>query len=1369
MNITPNENIVLDHIIDKGKSDEHLELEAILISNEVNNKKIFTDVMKRLKGLSFKESVNDYELDVYISREKDAHRPTNFPFRKTIVGLNDINKYCKTNILRSIGTDMYKKLDNDSPAERSGLLSKLASDNVKTDLERNKHMFNTLTLREFDIKFNIKKEVQLDPATYHSLQSVAQEVRGEYSEFLRIVQNIRLLKQHTKYYRLKKRFSFTDISGLMRIDLTIIRSSPTDSKTKQYIYTKTFKEAKIMSQPETYEIEIEYLGDSSTDTSEIKHKYFNTIGILLQVIQKSNVIISNSERMDVLYIYKEFIKTMVATKIKSHLELLTKVQKNESIDESILTAKEYNPLFKNIQFQRVGEYNQRKLKTCISVFENETRNLNMGKYPYNNDSTYFISPKPISLEMLNIRDTASSNILTNYSVTDKADGESMLLYILGLDHITNHIDILKQKLGDPTYSKTASQLNHKIQKMTTLVTKYSKLEGQMYMIDNNMRLRKTGSSHSSFRNTVMNGEFLDKDSRHHTIAQYMTYDLYYHNNTDLKSLPLLSADDSKKTRIQMLDTILQDTGYVHVDEAFKIQRKGFMIVTDGKYSNIFEKSNSIWSKFKEVHSYKPETSILSFDQDAKTSSYYLDGLIYTPIDDPVAYSDNYLYDIHIGKAWLANFKWKPPHDNTIDFFVKYKKHESGNSSQRIKKIGNQVIYEEYKTLFLYTGKNIIEGYQPCQDNSKKTKKYKPALFVPNQPYSKNAYIANLLCVDGDPICVQDKSVIREDSIVEFAFDMDAYNRGSDVVWIPLRTRNDKTDEYNGIRHKQDILFRILYKYMFWKTKELTPFEFTEINMLQEVIPALTRNLNLESSNQLIYMIQNYTNRKKLSTITSSKDIPLQIKYGNDYNVANQIWRIIHNPILEDIICTGTGVVSTEIEHDIYYNRDTTVSRTKSDSLSMQQFHNILVKRKAQIDIVKKMTTTSMNILDIGCGKGGDISKWIDVGDNILHVVGIDKSGQNILDVNDGACVRYDQIKEKKRGQRLPTFTFLVGDCSKNIFNGSCFSDDRSSDIYKRMWDQSMGLTTHFKQNKFNIINIQFAIHYFFESIDKLDGFIQNINQNLKQDGYLLGTCFDGNLVFNALRSLSKSEQLVGNHNNSILWKIKKEYDLEELPDDERSVGIPISVFIKSINNTIREYLVSFAYLQQRFANIGIRLISDNEARELGILKGTGTFKELYNQYKDDLKYNFIFNNFGPDQQLFSFMYRYFIFKRVSDGPIDLVDDGVQVVPIAPIAPIAPIPLAPVLEEHALIPEAEHWKSNVLQLIAKLKPRIDIDDHLNSRYLSSTKNKKKYDNVLKIINKVIDTHSDEFGPSVIQYLTTLHEWRDILNSRTVKGK
>ena len=64
-----------------------------------------------------------------------------------------------------------------------------------------------------------------------------------------------------------------------------------------------------------------------------------------------------------------------------------------------------------------------------------------------------------------------------------------------------------------------------------------------------------------------------------------------------------------------------------------------------------------------------------------------------------------------------------------------------------------------------------------------------------------------------------------------------------------------------------------------------------------------------------------------------------------------------------------------------------------------------------------------------------------------------------------------------------------------------------------------------------------------------------------------------------------------------------------MPQDLKYKGESNSVLIGE-NNMIREYLVSFEYLQQRFANIGLRVITEREATDLGLSKGTGLFREL---------------------------------------------------------------------------------------------------------------------------------------------------------------
>ena len=42
-------------------------------------------------------------------------------------------------------------------------------------------------------------------------------------------------------------------------------------------------------------------------------------------------------------------------------------------------------------------------------------------------------------------------------------------------------------------------------------------------------------------------------------------------------------------------------------------------------------------------------------------------------------------------------------------------------------------------------------------------------------------------------------------------------------------------------------------------------------------------------------------------------------YGNDYEVANNNWKTIHEPVTQDMLTTGEDI-PTDVESSVYYNR-----------------------------------------------------------------------------------------------------------------------------------------------------------------------------------------------------------------------------------------------------------------------------------------------------------------------------------------------------------------------------------------------------------------------------------------------------------------
>nr|XP_021185981.2 mRNA cap guanine-N7 methyltransferase [Helicoverpa armigera] len=153
---------------------------------------------------------------------------------------------------------------------------------------------------------------------------------------------------------------------------------------------------------------------------------------------------------------------------------------------------------------------------------------------------------------------------------------------------------------------------------------------------------------------------------------------------------------------------------------------------------------------------------------------------------------------------------------------------------------------------------------------------------------------------------------------------------------------------------------------------------------------------------------------------------------------------------------------------------------------------------------------SLRVLDICCGKGGDLSKWQKA--RVEHVVFAD-----IADVSVQQCqTRYEDLGARSRGARLFSAEFIAADCTK----------DTLRDKYK---DPSIS---------FDIVSCQFGLHYSFESLPQAKRMLTNISECLKPGGYFFGTIPD------AYEIVSRAQKSNGSFGNRI-YNIKLLFDVEQ--------------------------------------------------------------------------------------------------------------------------------------------------------------------------------------------------------------------------------
>ena len=372
-------------------------------------------------------------------------------------------------------------------------------------------------------------------------------------------------------------------------------------------------------------------------------------------------------------------------------------------------------------------------------------------------------------------------------------------------------------------------------------------------------------------------------------------------------------------------------------------------------------------------------------------------------------------------------------------------------------------------------------------------------------------------------------------------------------------------------------------------------------------------------------------------------------FGNAYHVANGVWKSIHNPITSEMLSGKDGF---DLENsEVYYKQ----SARKTTTRGLRDFHNKFVKTI----LIKNAAKNKETLIDMSVGRGGDLFKWHQ--SNLEFVLGIDLSKMNLENRKDGACARY--LKYKSKHRKAPTCLFINGNSGLNLRNGSGIIDAKGKQLMcavigKGSKDKGvLGKVAYdnygIGSEGFDVVSNMFSTHYFFEDVEILNEYLKNVSENCKINGYFIGTCYDGNKVFNMLKNkeFGESEYII--ENNEKVWEIKKMYSNSSFPSDMNGVGLRVDVYQESINKMFPEYLVNFDYFKEVLELYGFEMIDGDECKEFGIFTGVDSFQRLFNKMKNDIENREMHVkkigealNMTDYEKKVSFLNNYFIFKKV---------------------------------------------------------------------------------------------------------------------------
>ena len=605
-----------------------------------------------------------------------------------------------------------------------------------------------------------------------------------------------------KIFRYINRVHFTHNTLPLHADISIIKSSKKIGRIPVPQYT--IQDAEVFKNIETYEIELEIdnlrvgLGTEYNTPDKVINVIKKGIRIILSALQGTNYPISYNE-------------------------------------QSLLIQKYMKILY--------GEdYNERRVY-----------------------STDFIGPSSYTLEMKHIisnnEGTNIPNIQSNYTVTDKADGERKLLFISD--------------------------------------------NGRIYMIDTNMNVIFTGTmtDEKTLYNSLLDGEHIKYDKNGNYINLYAAFDIYYVNSKSVREFAFMKIEgeedenDNKYRLLLLLKSIQLIKQYSVMDTGLKQNesRAPGNGTDKNKACDFVIKCKEFYQGTKNESIFNGCYKILSNIKDG-IYQYNTDGLIFTPCNTGVG-SERVGESGKLGKmTWSMSFKWKPVEFNTIDFLVSVRKDKNGKDiifnifQEGINSIESNDILQ-YKQLVLRCGfserdhgfinpmQNMIDDNMPSYDDLDNENKYKPVPFQPTTPYDPTACFCNIKLdkSTGNDVIMktEEEEYFEEDMIVEFKYDI---TRDGPWRWIPLRVRYDKTAELRSGRQNYGNAYHVANSV--WQSIH-NPITETMI-MTGEGIPS---NINEEE----VYYNKNYgdTNTKALRNFHN-----LFIKKKLIVGVSNRKYKLI---------------------------------------------------------------------------------------------------------------------------------------------------------------------------------------------------------------------------------------------------------------------------------------------------------------------------------------------------------------------------------------------------------------------------------------------------------------------------------------------
>jgi len=284
----------------------------------------------------------------------------------------------------------------------------------------------------------------------------------------------------------------------------------------------------------------------------------------------------------------------------------------------------------------------------------------------------------------------------------------------------------------------------------------------------------------------------------------------------------------------------------------------------------------------------------------------------------------------------------------------------------------------------------------------------------------------------------------------------------------------------------------------------------------------------------------------------------------DSNKYKTIEGVLKGIIQNITIDTIKNLPNEEVKIGELYDSTRDVNKKRDN---WRKFHNHIKKT-----LIEKYNSPGASLLDLGCGKGGDLHKWQKA--KIKNVLALDTSYVELYG-DKGFKERLLKLNFKDNGKYFTNGEMNIcianADISKNILDSKAGLSKEENDKIKYFLSKVM------KNKKFDNIQSMYVIHYLFgsskdnknwkEAKRKIKSFVKNVRELLSRDGKFYGVYLNGDDIKKDMKFVKDGEMFYEIINNPL----KKNY-------------IP-SITIKNIvwgNVAISEPKLTFSKIKEAF-------------------------------------------------------------------------------------------------------------------------------------------------------------------------------------------